>query len=292
MALGEQSVANINLYRRIMDRTTKRIIWYVAGVMLIIGLIWLAQYSLTGTVATIGGGVTGVIIYKVREIAADYNYFHPLWFRFVLCMIGIIVPLFGMIVCRELSEVLYESTEGVIGPGRLLIAVFVLMIVLFWWSHRRSRNLEERPARVYSFLMLLSVCLIVAQCGGSMLHSKDMDHQEWKQQMEEIGPSWHESDLVGTWVENKEGIDVMGGKYSKEIFNADGSWQSGDPEGLTKRGKWKIEDNSIVITVMLVGMGSALEVSPEILIYHIKSLSDDKMVVRCSDKDLVKYKYR
>ena len=100
----------------------------------------------------------------------------------------------------------------------------------------------------------------------------------------------NESDIVGTWVENKDGMDVLGGKYAQEVFLADGSWQKGNAEGPMKKGRWKIEGKSIAISVMFVEMGATSEALSEILTYDIVSWSRDKMVVRCAGKETILWK--
>ena len=70
--------------------------------------------------------------------------------------------------------------------------------------------------------MVFAGCMVIAQCGGSMLHDSDLKNEQWKQEQDIC--LYHKEDIIGTWVETNGMDDVLGITHSEEIFRADGSW--------------------------------------------------------------------
>ena len=106
----------------------KKVFWYIVGILAIVAI---AQYTTTGAVAITSGAFISIMIVKIRQMTAEYEYDQPLWFRSLLIFTGIIVIFGGMIVCRELSKLIYNATEGVITSLYTFLIILVLMITLF-----------------------------------------------------------------------------------------------------------------------------------------------------------------
>ena len=68
---------------------------------------------------------------------------------------------------------------------------------------------------------------------------------QWQQEQDEIiGASlYNEEDIIGTWIVTNGMDDILGVKPTEEIFQADGSWQTGSHDGILRQGLWKVGDH-------------------------------------------------
>lgn len=257
----------------------KRVIWYIAAMLTLIALVMMAQYSITGTVAVCSGAVIGIMIAKIRQITAGYEYYYPLWFRSLLIFTGIFVIFGGMIGCRELSKLIYNVSDGIITPFYLFLIIVFLMISLFMICYRKNKLKNEKSSRIYSFLMLFAVCMVIAQCSGSMLHNSALTQEQWLLGQENIieTPLYHEEDVIGTWIVTN-GMDViLGVKPTEETFQADGSWQTGSHDGILSQGRWTLKNDVIEVHQTIISVGSTREPTDNVMTYSIINLTTDQM---------------
>ena len=161
----------------------KNILIFVAALLFLFAMIWLFQYSYIGSITGICGAVLGTIIIRVRYLARNYHFTYPLWFRETLIYTAIFVAFGGILACRELSRYICESSNGLIGPGLSFAGIAALMVAVFVWSYRKSKCLEEKSRRIYTLLMVISTCLIFAQCIGSISYSSDRQQEQWEKQL-------------------------------------------------------------------------------------------------------------
>ena len=156
----------------------------MVGILFILGVIWLYQYSRTGTIITISGALLGIIIHKVRQLAQDYQFNHPLWFRTFISYMGILVAFGGIVICSNLSRFICEASDGMLGPALSFACIAALMAGVFAWSYQKSKHLEEKARRIYTLLMVFSACMIMAQCIGSITYSRDRELEQWREHQE------------------------------------------------------------------------------------------------------------
>lgn len=260
----------------------KKVFWYIVGIL---AIVVIAQYSKTGAVAITSGAVISTMIAKIRLMTVEYKYDQPLWFRSLLIFTGIIVIFGGMIVCRELSKLIYNATEGVITSLYTFLIILVLMITLFVICSKKRKGKDEKSSRTYIFLMVFAGCMVIAQCGGSMLHDSDLKNEQWKQEQDIC--LYHKEDIIGTWVETNGMDDVLGIKHSEEIFRADGSWQSGHDDAIISKGQWTLRDDVIEVHKTSISVGSTHESTDDIMTYTIIHLTKDRMECKRGEYPIV-----
>ena len=266
------------------SRIRKRGFWYVAAMLLLIGIAWLSQYSQTGAITVFSGAAVGIIIVKIQRMTVGYVYDHPLWFRLLLIFTAIITIFGGMIVCRELSKLVYTATEKNVSPVIMFLSMSLLMTALLIFSYRQKKGKEEQSSRIYSFLIVFAVCMVIAQCCGSMLHSSSLNYEQWKQ---ENAFTYGKEDIVGSWVITNGKEDILGVKSTVEVFNADGSWQSGSENAISCKGRWILNGDIIEVRQTWISVGSTHRPTDNIMTYTICSLTIDSMVCQRGEYTIV-----
>jgi hypothetical protein len=170
----------------------RRVALYTLSILAIVLIgAWLV-YLYKGTAVFIGGGVIGVITYQVMRLSADYEHLHPDWFRRCLLFFAIFAIWGFLFLGRWLVKVVYSQTDGVIGAGYMFLIVTVLMAALFFWALRGRRRADsEKAARPYSFLIVLSIVILLGQALGSIVAGRDIDNQIWQQSLQSSIVSHH-----------------------------------------------------------------------------------------------------
>ena len=172
----------------------RRVALYTLSILAIVLIgAWLV-YLYKGTAVFIGGGVIGVITYQVMRLSADYEHLHPDWFRRCLLFFAIFTVWGFLFLGWWLATAVYGLTNGVIGAGYMFLIVTVLMALLFFWALRgRRRAADEKAARPYSFLIVLSIVVLLGQALGSIVAGRDIDNREWQQSLQSSSVSHHPS---------------------------------------------------------------------------------------------------
>ena len=173
------------------DRTSKnwpiirRVALYTISILAVVLIgSWLV-YLYKGAAVFIGGGVMGIVTYQVMRLSGDYEHLHPDWFRRCLLFFAIIAVWGFVFLGRWMVNTVYDLTNGIIGAGYMFLIVTVLMAVLFFWALRgRRRAVNEKVARPYSFLMVLSIIVLLGQILGSIVGGRDIENKIWQQSLQ------------------------------------------------------------------------------------------------------------
>lgn len=102
---------------------------------------------------------------------------------------------------------------------------------------------------------------------------------QWQQEQDEIiGTSlYHEEDIIGTWIVTNGMDDILGVKPTEEIFQADGSWQTGSHNGIISQGRWVLNNGVIEVHQTTISVGSTREPTDNVMTYTIINLTADQM---------------
>ncbi len=102
---------------------------------------------------------------------------------------------------------------------------------------------------------------------------------QWQQEQDEIiGTSlYHEKDIIGTWIVTNGMDDILGVKPTEEIFQADGSWQTGSHDGILSQGRWTLNKDMIEVHQTKISVGSTHESTDNVMTYSIINLTADQM---------------
>ena len=167
-------------------RVIRRVTLYTLSILAIVLIgSWLI-YIYKGTAVFIGGGIVGLVTYHTMRLSADYEHLHPDWFRRCLLFFAIFAVWVFMFLGRWMVFFVYDLTNGAIGAGYSFLIVAVLMVVLFFWALRgRRRAADEKAARPYSFLIVLSVVILLGQALGSIVAGDHIANMEWEQSLQD-----------------------------------------------------------------------------------------------------------
>ena len=259
----------------------------------LIGVVLLAKYSLTGSVTISVGIISAIIIRNIHRLKEGYedNDPQPQWFRILLLFTAIIVIFGGFVVCKLFSEFIYDVTGGLVTPWRLFFIVAFVMIGIFVLSMNLKKGKKGKDSRIYTFLMLLSLSILLGQCVGSLGHSSDLDHEQWRQSQKKWNQEnenskkiKYERGIVGTWTVN----DIFYGKGQViEKFNGDGTWERGNAEkaeGIKTTGRWfYVGNEQIKIHVTGVRVGSTYDLSENEWVLKIIYLHEGEMACQKGD---------
>lgn len=160
----------------------RRVALYTISILAVVLIgSWLV-YLYKGAGVFIGGGVMGMITYQVMRLSGDYEHLHPDWFRRCLLFFAIFTVWGFMFLGRWMVNTVYNMTNGIIGAGYMFLIVTVLMAVLFFWALRgRHRAVNEKAARPYSLLIVLSIIVLLGQALGSIVAGRDIENKIWQQ---------------------------------------------------------------------------------------------------------------
>jgi len=102
---------------------------------------------------------------------------------------------------------------------------------------------------------------------------------QWQQEQDEIiGASlYNEEDIIGTWIVTNGMDDILGVKPTEEIFQADGSWQTGSHDGILRQGLWILNNDVIEVHQTTISVGSTHESTDNVSTYSIINLTADQM---------------
>lgn len=153
---------------------------------LVIGflLLQLLKYCLTGTIVTILPAGLATVTFMVRSMTANYNYRHPMAFRVLLAMIGILGIFIFIIPCMRMTEWCYRETEGLFTPGYCFFGVSLLMVTTFLWSRGQyKKHIEadkEKASRPYALAMAFSIALFLGQGLASISAHQNIEQEKWE----------------------------------------------------------------------------------------------------------------
>ena len=169
-------------------RIIKNIVLYSGIILLFVGLLILAKYWLVGSVTISVGVFSAIIIRTIHHLKEGYepSDSQPVWFRNLLLFTGIFSIFGGLVLCKKNSEQIYSLTNGGVTPWGLFAIVSILMVFLFLYSFIKKKSKRGKEARIYIFLMLISICFIIAQCGGSLTHNSNIEQEEWQKSIEDV----------------------------------------------------------------------------------------------------------
>ena len=268
----------------------KNVLWYVAVMLALVGAILLAEYSVTGSVALSVGIITAIITRNVHRLKTGYEYdeAHSRWFVLTLAFTALLGTLLGFVVCQKFSGYVYEVSNGSMTPWSLFALVTVVMAVVFGYSNELRKKKEGKAKRPYTFLMVISACLVVSQCVGSISSSRDIDYEQWKKSCNDVEITDEattdrrdETMVVGAWVHN---ADILGVKQVIEEFRNDGTWQQGNADGIQSKGRWTyLGDGEVRIQETWIVVGETQSPSSNEWILRIDNLQDDEMTIHKGD---------
>lgn len=265
----------------------RNVLWYIAAMLALVGAAWLVKYSVTGSATISVGVISAIIIRNLHRLKTGYEYSeaHPRWFVLTLVFTALFGTLFGFLVCKWFSDYVYDATHGTITPWGLWGLMAVMMAAVYWYSREQRKKKTGKAKRPYTFLMVVSVCLVVSQCVGSISSSRHIDQRQWEKSYSAVETidegsenMRYETMLVGTWVRN---ADVLGARQVVDEFRADGSWQQGSADGIQSKGNWSYLGNGeIRIQETWVVVGEMQSTSANEWILRIDNLQDDEMTVQ------------
>ena len=90
--------------------------------------------------------------------------------------------------------------------------------------------------------------------------------------------------LVGSWVID---TDTLGKIQVEEIFDADGTWQRGNTEGIQRKGRWQYYDQQIEIQETKVTVGNVSEPINNKRVIEIVNLEYNEIVCKEGDRQFV-----
>lgn len=265
----------------------KRVLWFVVGMLALVGIIMLAKYSLTGSVSISVGVISAIVIRNIHRLKEGFEYddSQPRWFVPILTFTALIGTLVGFVLCKMFSDFVYNISSGVITPWILFAIVGILMAGLFACSWVMRKGTSGRIWRIWTILMVMSVCATISQCVGSLSSSNKLDQEQWEKESQEIElvnedrvRREYQMKLVGTWVNN---ADILGARQVVEVFNADGTWQCGKEEGVLRKGYWNnIGNGQVEIQEAWVAVGETHGRSDGKRILTIVYLHDDEIAFK------------
>ena len=269
----------------------KKVLWFLIGMFVLVGIVMMTKYSLTGSATISVGVITAIILRNVQRLKEGYEYdaSQPRWFRITLVYTAIFGTLIGFVVCKMLADYVYNISNGSITPWRLFVIVAVIMSIVHLSCRKLRRGKEGREQRAYTFLMVISICLIISQCVGSISSSKSIDLEQWEKSKRELDlkDDGYRKKVVGTWVTN---AGILGTIQETEIFGEDGTWQRGDTDGIQSKGRWAYMGcNELKIHEDMVIVGGTRSPSDNTWILEINYLRDDEMCVK-KDEYIIIYK--
>ena len=158
----------------------KMVLWYVAGVFGLVGLIMLAKYWLTGTVAISVGVITSTILHNIQRLKANYigKDEQPNWFVFSLIFFTLVATSIATLLSRIISESVYTMSDGKISPWVFFafVAFCMVGVSVCAWLLRKGKNGVKY--RIYTFLMIIPFGFLVGQCAGSMGHANKLESED------------------------------------------------------------------------------------------------------------------
>ena len=166
----------------------RRVLWFIAGMLIFVGCLMLTKYWVTGTVTISVGVITAIITRNVHRLMEgnEYDESQPRWFWKALALGGTFGTLFGIVGCQRLARFVYEATSHTITPWRLFFIVAILMAALFLYAYLERRANPRKAYRFYTSIMVFACCFTISQCIGSISANKKIDHEEWKKNMTEL----------------------------------------------------------------------------------------------------------
>lgn len=274
-------------------RIRKKVFWFSVGMLLFVGIAVMAKYSLTGSATISVGIISGIIMRHIMKLKEEYDYDSPApsCFTPLLIMSGIITILIGIVACKWLTTYIYTMTDGKISSWSLftIIATVLVGVIVCLWGLKIGK--PKKSERIYVFLMLVSACLIIAQYGATLWHNKDIKQNEWSESCKDNTEKYeakqkqdYSQKLVGKWVAD---AIILGQTRVVEVFNADGTWQSGNEDGIRSKGCWSYAGaKQIKIQETWVCVGESISSSDNEWILTINYLHDDEMSVRKGDHNI------
>lgn len=246
------------LQKEINSRILRNIVIYAGAMLILVGALMLAKYSITGS-ATISVGVISAIIMR-NVVRLKEGYVHedpqPRWFVVSIAFASIFLVFLGVLACKWLSIYVYHATNGFLTPLWFFCIVFAVTALLFFYARKVRRRKTGKNARLYICLMAFSVCMSISQCIGSISGSSEIDYKEWQKSMEDWDKShedWNRQYENSQNADNKKKIEgkwiynaFLGMKTFDEEFMADGTWQRCDSSVVICKGQWKCIDGDKV----------------------------------------------
>lgn len=173
------------LQKEINSRILRNIVIYVGAMLLLVGALLLAKYSITGSATISVGVISAIIMRNIARLKEGYvdDDPQPRWFVVSITFASIFLVFGGLLVCKWLSRYIYDVTDGSITPWGFFCIVFVFAMLLFIYARKVRKYKTGKEARLYICLMVFSICLLLSQCIGSLSSAKDIDHEEWLKSM-------------------------------------------------------------------------------------------------------------
>ena len=256
---AEYDLKNQNkLQKEINSRILRNIVIYVGAMLLLVGALMLAKYSITGSATISVGVISGIIMRNIARLKEGYVHEdpQPRWFVVSIVFVGIFFVFSGILACKWLSVYVYHATNGFLTPFWLFCIVIAVMVPLFIYARKVRRRKTGKDARLYICMMVFSVCMSISQCIGSISGSSDIDYEEWQESMEDWDKSnedWNRQYKNSQNAENKKKIEgkwiynaFLGMKTFDEEFMADGTWLRNDSSMVICKGQWECVDGDKV----------------------------------------------
>lgn len=246
------------LQKEINSRILRNIVIYAGAMLLLVGALMLAKYSITGSATISVGVISAIIMRNIARLKEGYvdDDPQPRWFIVSIAFGCIFFVFGGMLACKWLSRYIYDVTDGSITPWGFFCIVFVFAVLLFIYARKVRKNKTGKEARLYICLMFFSICLIISQCTGSLTSAQDINYEEWRESMEDWdkkNDDWNRQYKNSKNAENKKMIEgkwiynvFLDMKTFDEEFMADGTWQRNDSSVVICKGQWECVDGDKV----------------------------------------------
>ena len=272
------------------SRILRNIVVFAGVMFLLVGALLLAKYSITGSATISIGVVTAILLRNMNRLKGGYVHEdpQPQWFVSSLVFACMFAIFGGLLLCKWLTRYIYMVSNGSITPWVVFLIVFIPMVTLFIYSRKVRKLKTGKNARLYICLMAFTVCLTIAQCGGSLTAASGINHEEWLKSNEELDKSNEEWErnmycdkIVGKWM--LETI-VLGVKQVEEEFFSDGTWQRVVADSIACKGEWEyIGNDHIKLRVTWVATETTLNLSDYVQTLKIYLIDENKFICKKGD---------
>ena len=158
----------------------RNIVIYSVAMIILAGSFVMAKYSMTESATVSVGVITAVMLRAINSMKEGYDNAAPppSWFTPLVIFTILLVTFGGIFVCKMFSEYIYRITDGMVTPMSVFAIVAVVLVgaILCLWVLKTGK--PASTARIYIYLIVVAVCLIVAQFVGSTGHSNDVRREK------------------------------------------------------------------------------------------------------------------
>lgn len=132
------------------------------GIILVAALLLVIVCAVVGiiikSIPMIAGAVAAYLAVQIVSRSKDSKHRHPSGFRFVLIILGIVMP---FLFCA-LEYLLMNALKPTVSPELVLIIMFIITVVIVPFCINKRRFMaDERKARPFSLLLLTAIMALI-----------------------------------------------------------------------------------------------------------------------------------